>query len=196
MLFRVTTTIGLVIAGVAVLVGIGCESEDSPPPRRANTAPATEAAPPSPWRIVDDSAQIAIDDDDVAAQLEAATAQALATLGNARSRWEAAEADTRDQWWIKWAAPSIDERPEYLWVRPVSWSKFRVEGVLASPPQLELPSGRGLGDLVSFPVEEIADWMYLPDGSLDSGREGGFTVDVLESRYGHTPVLMPEVSDD
>jgi hypothetical protein len=48
---------------------------------------------------------------------------------------------------------------EHVWVRPVSWSRFRIEGRLAS-------------------------WLHLLDGTIDGRREGGFTIDLLEQRHG------------
>jgi uncharacterized protein YegJ (DUF2314 family) len=44
--------------------------------------------------------------------------------------------------------------------------------------------GRKAGELVSFPVEELSDWLHLLDGTIEGGREGGFTIDLLEQRHG------------
>ncbi len=38
---------------------------------------------------------------------------------------------------------------------------------------------------MSFPIEELADWIYLADGTINGRRDGGFTLQVLERRYGH-----------
>ncbi len=50
--------------------------------------------------------------------------------------------------------------------------------------QAELASGRGLGETVSFPVEELSDWAYLLQGRIDGEHDGGFTVELFERRYG------------
>jgi uncharacterized protein YegJ (DUF2314 family) len=73
---------------------------------------------------------------------------------------------------------------EYLWVTPLHWSPFRVEGRLANPPQRELPGGAQLGDIVSFPAEQFVDWVHFTEQRVDGPREGGFTIDVLEDRFG------------
>ncbi len=75
-------------------------------------------------------------------------------------------------------------------MRPLHWSAFRIEGVLASTPANQLTSGKTLGDLVSFPIEELSDWIRyssdapLAGGEFDRPYEGGFTVKLLEKRHG------------
>jgi uncharacterized protein YegJ (DUF2314 family) len=108
---------------------------------------------------------------------------ARATAGRARQRWRADPAG-RGSWAVKWASPTVDGGVEHVWVQPLAWSRFRVEGRLTSPPRLPLACGRQAGDLVSFPAEELSDWVHLLDGTVDGRREGGYTIDVLVRRHG------------
>jgi hypothetical protein len=73
---------------------------------------------------------------------------------------------------------------EHVWVQPIEWSTFRIEGPLATKPTHDLACGKTANELVSFPVDELSDWIYLPDGDFHGKREGGFTVQVLERRFG------------
>ena len=77
---------------------------------------------------------------------------------------------------------------EHVWVKPiVTWSKFRIEGRLANQPVAELACDKTLGQPVSFPIEELSDWVHLIESSGEEEeptREGGFTVKLIEQRYG------------
>jgi uncharacterized protein YegJ (DUF2314 family) len=175
---------------LAVALGVGaCEHVDPPGPAGPE-APAPEPArePSAAWRTLEESAQVAIEDEALAAALEEASARARRSAEDARGRWQALEAEARAQWAVKWAAVTTDGGTEHLWVLPLTWSAFRIEGVLLSPPRRALRSGRTAGDTVAFPAEELSDWVRIgPDGS----REGGFTIDVLEEHLGDpspTPV--------
>jgi uncharacterized protein YegJ (DUF2314 family) len=155
----------------------GCDRPEEPAPAPAPiTAP--EPAPPSAWREVDGSRIVAVAADDE--RLRAAMREARRTAPAARGRWAAMDEAGRARWAIKWAAPTVDGGREYVWMRPVAWSPFRIEGRLASPPQRMLESGRVLGDLVSFPHDELADW-FLENGAQ---HEGGFTLRVLDEHFG------------
>jgi uncharacterized protein YegJ (DUF2314 family) len=166
---------------LAVLAAAACEQGE--PPRALDPPPQTTPDVGSAWRTLDGSAGVAVagsaDDPVLAAAIE----RARSTAGRARERWQA-DPKGRDAWAVKWAAPTVGGDVEHVWVRPLAWSRFRIEGRLASPPQAELACGRQAGDLVSFPAEELSDWLHLLDGTLDGRREGGFTIDALERRHG------------
>jgi hypothetical protein len=83
--------------------------------------------------------------------------------------------------------PTADSLTEHVWVQPINWSPFRVEGVLLSKPLRPLECGRSAGELVSFPIDELADWLHYaadPATNPDAPFEGGFTVKTLEQTYG------------
>lgn len=172
-----------IIVAAAALTG-ACGTREPTPPASRRPAPAPVTTPSSPWRTVDDSPQLAVPLAAHDAELAAASARARETAPEARRRWSDGPPEERAFWAIKWAASTTGGSVEFVWVVPARWSPFRVEGRLASPPQHELACGRALGDLVSFPVEELADWAHFPGGSLVGPREGGFTMDVLEREYG------------
>jgi uncharacterized protein YegJ (DUF2314 family) len=115
--------------------------------------------------------------------LAEAVGRAQASAEEARRRWRADPAGG-DDWAVKWAAPTVGGGVEHVWIRPVTWSRFRIEGWLVSHPQAKLLCGRKAGELVSFPAEELSDWVHLADGTMDGRREGGFTIDLLEHRHG------------
>jgi uncharacterized protein YegJ (DUF2314 family) len=123
--------------------------------------------------------------------------QARATAEQARQKWLYTAADDRPRWSVKWAAPlagNVTERTEHVWVSPVHWSPFRIEGVLASTPVNDLACGKHLGELVSFPIEELSDWIHfanVPAANADptAPHEGGFTVQLLTEEYGNPGAL-------
>lgn len=184
----------------------GCaESGPESPPRTIES----QARATSPWRLppegraeaagvtgFDPATQIAVINDEIESDhyvaLSAAIEQARRTAEEARERWSTSPAHEHDRWAVKWAAPLAEvpasdpaETVEYVWVRPVHWSPFRVEGVLASDPVHELESGRTLGELVSFPIEELADWVRYHTDDVDGPRDGGFTIDALTTPATH-----------
>ena len=116
--------------------------------------------------------------------MEAAIAEARSTAEEARRRWSAASPRERSGWAVKWAAPTAEGTDEHVWVTPVSWSPFRIEGVLSSAPEGDLLCGRVQGQIVGFSTDELSDWVLLLDGRIDGRREGGFTIVVLERHFG------------
>ncbi len=171
----------------------GCDrGADNRAGTRDGPAPGAAGAKPSPW-VGDGSreALLLVDPEQDAAlreALDAASRQARDTAAEARELWRQARPDERERWLIKWAAPVLDElgqptgRVEHVWVRPLAWSPFRVEGVLASMPRGRI--GHEAGDLVGFPIEELSDWVFKIEGRIDGPRRGGFTVEVLEKHIG------------
>jgi uncharacterized protein YegJ (DUF2314 family) len=170
-------------------LGGGCQKQESPA-----TQPVADSATskPSLWRRDGQTTIVAVRDEAKDAQLRAAIDQARQTAEDARKQWTYAGPDDQKKWAVKWAAPlagTTDDQTEQVWVEPVNWSPFRIEGVLASKPISALACGRTLGELVSFPIEELTDWLHeIPDpaSTADSGSryEGGFTLKVLEERFG------------
>jgi hypothetical protein len=83
--------------------------------------------------------------------------------------------------------PTADSLIEHVWVQPINWSPFRIEGVLLSQPLRPLDCGRNAGELVSFPADQLADWLHYaadPATNPNAPFEGGFTVKALEQAYG------------
>jgi uncharacterized protein YegJ (DUF2314 family) len=183
----------LVICG-----GEGCARQSSPRDAEAPAARADEGGtePRNDWREIDASPQVALDADADDEALAAAIARARETAEAARLAWHAKPPTDRSGWAIRWAAPTADGGLEYLWVEPINWSRHRIEGRLANPPQRELACGKGLDDLVGFPVEQLADWIAPPGEGLSGAASeengagaalaGGFTVRLMEQRHGCT----------
>jgi uncharacterized protein YegJ (DUF2314 family) len=176
-----------------------CACEPADQRQQPSSAPsAPEADVTRRWKRINDSTVIAIDISDVKvhAQLDAAMAEARRTLDDARHRWSVAKPDERALWAVKWAAPlalessahpSVDSPIEHVWVQPINWSPFRIEGVLLSQPLRPLDCGRNAGELVSFPADQLADWLHYaadPATNPNAPFEGGFTVKALEQAYG------------
>ena len=161
----------------------GCEERD-PSPDSSGVRAATTAPAATNWRTIDGSSQIAVPQESPPADLENAIGEARSTMGDARLRWQQASEEQRRHWAVKWKATTTDGGLEFLWVRPLSWSRFRVEGELANPPQRPLATGAGLGDVVSFPMEDAVDWVHFIEGDPNGRREGGFTMDLFDAGGG------------
>ncbi len=166
---------------VLVLASGGCEEQPAIAPAEP---PLTSAPDGSAWRTVGGSERVAAPPVGTDPELAGAIEQARSTAAEARGKWASGAEEARIGWAIKWAAPTADGGVEHIWVRPTSWTRHRIEGWLANPPQAELACGRVQGDLVSFPAEELSDWARFTDGSREHPVEGGFTIRVLEARYG------------
>ena len=127
--------------------------------------------------------------------LVAAIAKARATSAEARQNWLKADETQRQSWYIKWAAPTTDQSIEHVWVQPINWSQFRVEGRLVNAPVRELVNGKGQGDLVDFPVDELSDWIRYTSTSASGDQratfEGGFTISALQMKFGDPPAQRP-----
>jgi uncharacterized protein YegJ (DUF2314 family) len=175
------------VAALSISAPLGCEQRDPAADRQA--ARPDQHAKPSLWRNEDGATVIGVEAEAEDRELLAAIAEARRTAPEARKRWEIAAAEDRARWSIKWAAPTIDQGIEHVWVRPVNWSPFRIEGVLLSSPIHELGCGKTKGEIVSFPIEELSDWVHLTGESSTPGTpprntEGGFSEKVLEKRFG------------
>lgn len=171
-----------VVAIVLSMLLFCCDntSNDAQTPQKSDAA-ATEATGPN-WTQHGDSVVAASPSPANNAALAEAIEHARSTVDDARNRWTHADAEDRSNWAVKWAAPLSNGAVEYLWVRPEHWSKFRIEGVLLNEPVHELVSGAVRGDRVSFPAEQLVDWVHIIRSGEFETREGGFTVDVLAGR--------------
>lgn len=161
----------------ALLIAPGCVrydpgNQNAPQPAQGQTS-ADGAGPAAGGSEV-----VTVAEDDPA--MTAAIAEARATAAEARARWALASSDEREWWSVKWGAPTTSGDIEHIWVTPVSWSGFRIEGWLANEPIAELECGRRLGQMVSFPIDELSDWVHFLEQRFDGPREGGFTIDALE----------------
>lgn len=186
-------------AALALASLCGCDQQpsDAGPP---STAPA--AAPrPVLWKQIEGESVVAVDEPRVQRELEKATAEARRTLDDARQRWSVSKPAERGLWAVKWAAPLGAALPstthaaepstrvssdstEHVWVQPLTWSAFRIEGVLLSTPTAPLECGRRAGERVSFPIDEVSDWIHFATAQGDSAFEGGYTVKVLREHFG------------
>ena len=173
--------------GASLAPFAGCEQSEPalPPDQPPLEAPA--AAPQTAWRNVNDSLQVAVEVAGDEEQLVKAIAQAKSTLEQARQRWQRSGEIERRKFAVKWRAETDSGGLEHLWVRPVTWSAFRIEGSLLSPPTTTLLSGKVAGDFVSFPIEDVSDWVYLYSGDPDGRRDGGYTLDVISRQFGQPP---------
>jgi uncharacterized protein YegJ (DUF2314 family) len=176
-----------------ILVSLGacaCDRTSSAP----ESSKAPVARPASVYQSIAGSEPIAVAGADDEGFLQAAAAEARKTMDEARARWTAANDTARRRWFVKWAAPisqaqaethltSSDDPSgvEHVWVMPVNWSPFRLEGVLISAPVHDLQCGKHQNDLVNFPVEECSDWLYRHD-EPGSTFDGGYTIKALQAR--------------
>lgn len=185
----------IALAGVLSVV---CSCDVRPPSDQPPAPPVIEAHKPVLWKRINDAVVAEVGHGDAALQeeLDAATRQARTTLDDARQRWTVATPADRGLWAVKWAAPiaathSSASMPagegglaEHVWVRPVNWSPFRIEGALLSQPTLPLECGRVQGEIVAFPADEVSDWVHFASPAQNAAFEGGFTLRVLEGRFG------------
>ena len=169
------------IAWIVLALPVACEDPGPGPARNPPPPPARAARTASPWQPSDGSQLLAVPpasaDPVLAAELSRAISQARATAGDARKRWLDRP---DDRWAIKWAAATEAGGVEHVWVEPMRWSLFRIEGRLVSPPREPLACGRTLQEFVSFPTEELSDWIV----TTETRREGGYTIKVLEDHFG------------
>jgi uncharacterized protein YegJ (DUF2314 family) len=176
-----------IAAGIMLLISLsGCD--DRNPSSTDQSEQSSEPLTRSHWRMQEHATIVGVADDSEDRELLKAMAEARKTAPAARQRWANASSEDRERWSIKWAAPTVNHQSEHVWVKPLNWSAFRIEGVLISSPVNELTCGKRQGELVSFSVDELSDWLYLlpaqPSTKPDQAFEGGFTEKLLEARYG------------
>jgi uncharacterized protein YegJ (DUF2314 family) len=177
----------LLAISLAVLA-FGCD-RNSTPSGDSNAKPISNVS--STYRSINGSEPITIIEAAAQAKLDAASVEARKSMGAACERWRRASEADRQRWLVKWAAPvngdasatQLDEAlasVEHVWVLPVQWSEFRIEGVLISQPVRELSCGKRAGDLVGFAADELSDWLGHSGAGSSAAREGGFTLKALE----------------
>ncbi len=175
-----------VISLLTAITVLLCACTDDSPNDSHPTPPPDTAK--SLWQNENDSEVVAIPHESDDKELVAAIAEARRTADAARTRWTAASPDERNRWSVKWAAPTANDEVEHVWVQPINWSAFRIEGILLSKPVAELANARTLGEIVSFPIDELTDWLHFtssnPNPTSADPHEGGYTVKLLEARFG------------
>ena len=139
---------------------------------------------PSQWKLLENATVVSLPDDTIDSELEEAMAEARNTAFGQSETWRNTRPELQDRWAIKWAAPTAEDRVEYVWVRPVSWTRHRIEKILANSPQNELACAKTLGEPVSFPAAQLADWLHFQTENFEGPYEGGFTVSILNERFG------------
>ena len=74
---------------------------------------------------------------------------------------------------LKKAFAAPEGGKEYMWINELTWDGERFHGVINNEP-VDTEEVK-LGDKVTVTPAEVADWMYVKDGSI----VGGYTVRVL-----------------
>jgi len=168
-----------ILAAVITAHLSGCIDEVEP----TAPAPSQSVSVETPWHTHNGQSAIAVASDTDQVLLEQAAAQARATVDEARTQWLATPEVQRGNWAIKWAIELENGSIEHVWVQPLHWSAFRIEGLLLSDVLTESDDAYTRGQLVSFPVEQLTDWVYQSNGE----RRGGYSMRVLEDQYGQPP---------
>lgn len=186
-------TIAMVVGVSALMIAaisFGCEERD---PRALTDSPSASPEAESPWRVDDvngeRSVRRSIERAEMHEQLAAAIEQARETADKARRQWRETPESQQHRWAVKWAARIADDADavEHVWVRPLHWSPFRIEGILLNEPDRPLAASGtspSRGEIVSFPVEELSDWVRWHADKPNDRRDGGFTIAVLERTGG------------
>lgn len=175
--FSMSLAGSLIATSVASLcIGCGKESEV-----HVSEPPSSQV---SDWRTVNGTPAVAVPADQYDGDLQRAMRHARATAEQARLQWMRAPLEHRQRWSIKWAAPTASDGVEHVWIQPRHWSAFRIEGVLLNQPIENLACGKLSGDLVSFPAEELSDWLHLTTNDPHAAYEGGFTIAAIEKIHG------------
>lgn len=118
--------------------------------------------------------------------------EAVSRLEEARLRWTFGDDASRARWMIGWWAVDESGPAELLWVAPLHWSPFRIEGTLRSrPADAQSPQQ---GSLVTFSADEVADWVCIHD---DGAIEGGFVLRSVTAlrRSSAAPTSQPPPPD-
>ena len=165
-----------------IVILTGCEPGDDP--NQATIFVPVQPKLPEAWHALENALVVSLSEEALDDELRAAMDVALASVDQERENWLKSSEEQKQRWAIKWGASTADSRIEYVWVRPLAWSQHRIEGVLANSPLNELTCGKILGDLVSFPVEEMADWISFLHDDFSGPYEGGYTLEILTERYG------------
>ena len=160
----------------------GCERDESiddanPTPTETQIDRPTWSA----WGTGDHVIAADLEDDP---EMQADIEQARKSADSAREQWRNTPKSMRQQWAVKWAAPTEEGGREYIWIQPMHWSRFRIEGRLLSEPSGPLEDRAERGDLLAFSADELVDWVRLSASETARVQAGGFTIKVLEERFG------------
>ena len=142
---------------VSLALVTGCQERQAQESSQASVQPPSWQQDESGrWIVPLDSSQA---NPELLAAIEDGRAWAAQTRDAARIEWNQLLPIQQQKWSILWAAPTDTTEgldSEMLWVIPISWTEHRVEATLASTPGNR--TDLVLGDLIGFPVEELADW--------------------------------------
>lgn len=163
----VTTALALVL-----LPGTACEQASDEPAKATSASRPTAPPPPTTDLLHRPDSLMALDAADVGhPAFASARREAVSRLEEARLRWTFGDDASRARWLIGWWAADETGPAELLWVAPLHWSQFRIEGTLRSrPADAQAPPP---GSLVTFSADEVADWVCIHD---DGSIEGGFVL--------------------
>lgn len=173
---------------LAAVLMLLCACDRMPTSDAANRDPGAPAD--SLWVRDHDSAHVTLSKQQMAEFSDSISA-AQKSAQAAQQQFSAAIPAEQVRYAILWMAATADGAREFVWVRPVKWSPFRVEGVLLSEPVHELECGRLAGELVSFPVEDLADWVILDTTQAGKVDQGAATIRAIEQRIGAPNMNSP-----
>lgn len=173
---RAKRTTLLLLCGLPML---GACERTSP----GDDAPSNGTAVTNAWERDSVSSHIVLTKD-AANELSASIEAAQASANQARQQFLDAMPHDRLRFAVLWMSPTVDGAREFVWVRPLEWSPFRIEGVMLSEPTAALESGTVKGELASFAIEELADWVILDAKRPGHAVEGATTLRELEQRIG------------
>jgi uncharacterized protein YegJ (DUF2314 family) len=122
-------------------------------------------------------------------ELSTSIEEAQRTAEAAREQFASALPHERLRFVVLWMAPTMEGSREFVWVRPLSWSPFRIEGELQSEPTMPLESSGTRGAVVSFPIEELADWVIFDPDRPGYAVKGAVTIQAIEQRLGAPPTM-------
>ena len=176
------------VSALGTVLATSLAACDRSPAPSAETAPRSNIRAVSNYRSINGSEPVAVVEDPARSAIDTAIAEARQSIDPARQRWAQADEAERRRWLVKWAGPlradsSAENAPaevEHVWVLPINWSAFRIEGVLISMPVAELDCGKNQNDLVSFTADELSDWVVLSAANPRVPEQGGFTIRSLE----------------
>ena len=170
----------------------GCDEQPQQAPQQATSRTPQATSVKDEWIVLSTEWMQATNQDMLEVledDLEVAISRARQAEPRARRLWASTPEDQKDRWAVLWGkgrgSSILDpESPqiEYLWVIPIRWNQFRIEGMLASHPLSD--EQLKPGELIAFASEDLADWIHEPEvGDV----EGGYTIKVLRDYLQRNP---------
>lgn len=179
-----------------VAMHVGCDSNkttsqktDNPPSQKIDNppAPVTDDSPAQEAKVTDKKQPppVLVDDDD--AQLNAAIAEARATVDNFIQAISNPKPN-QTSFSVKVGIVEGDQT-EYLWLVPVRFENGKFIGRVNNEPFMVTTVK--FGDEVTVAKDEISDWLYMENRTM----MGGFTVRILMASVqdGEKPVVSQEM---